>query len=237
MPSFPRRARWIRTIVCLVVLAGRPGLTQEPRRVFPVEPSHRAVVGARPIFHVGYEGLDDATLREQRFRIELRASSRGIESLDFNQKRQASGWTRGEPGLMLYRPQLPIPDGSYAWSVALWDGVSWIQGRESFEIRVDSVPPAPVEGLRVRYDRERSAVELRWEPVVQDVDGGAEFVARYHVYRYPQPDRTPPVRPYEVLRTDQTSAVLEPDGPDDEKSWYYRVTAEDLAGNEAGRPD
>ena len=70
-----------------------------------------------------------------------------------------------------------------------------------------------------------------------DVDGGTEYVARYHVYRYPRADRTPSVEPFEVAETEETRVTLRLDTSEDEKLWFYRVTAEDLAGNEAGRLD
>jgi hypothetical protein len=94
-----------------------------------------------------------------------------------------------------------------------------------------------VENLTVHRDLERGLVELEWDPVAEDVEGRAEYVARYHVYRYPRADRTPNLEPYEVAETEQSRLTLPLESPEDEKIWFYRVTAEDLAGNEAGRPD
>ncbi len=99
------------------------------------------------------------------------------------------------------------------------------------------MPPAAVENLKVHYDSDRGVVHLDWDPVATDCDGGAEYVARYHVYRYPRADRTPPVEPFEVAVSDQPRVTLPVDAAEDARLWFYRVTAEDMAGNEAGRPD
>ena len=138
---------------------------------------------------------------------------------------------------MVFRPRRPIPDGRYRWEVALWNGTDWTTGDGRFRLRVDSIPPAPVENLMVRRDPGRGVVELEWDPVALDVEGGPEYVARYHVYRYPRADLTPRVEPFEVAETEQTRLVLALDPADDAALWFYRVSAEDLAGNEAGRPD
>ena len=50
-------------------------------------------------------------------------------------------------------------------------------------------------------------------------------------------DSTPRVEPFQVAETEQTRASLPIESEEEAKLWFYRVTAEDLAGNEAGRPD
>jgi len=234
---FPRKgAKWP-SWAAVVVLVCSVAAAQESIEVFPSEPADDAVVQARPIFHVGYAGLDDAELRKARFRITLESRSDDGVSFSFDQRKRRSGWAAGSPGQMIYRPRRPLPDGRYEWEVAAWDGTSWQTGGRRFRLRVDSVPPAPVENLTVRYDSGRSEVELGWDPVAVDVDGAAEYVARYHVYRYPRADRTPRVEPFEVAETELTHVTLAIDTTEDEKLWFYRVTAEDMAGNEAGRLD
>jgi hypothetical protein len=61
-------------------------------------------------------------------------------------------------------------------------------------------------------------------------------VARYHLYRY----ETSPFPP--LVRAQAIGSTLEPhfvdEAPDaDALILFYRVTAEDEAGNETGRPD
>ena len=228
--------RW-QFLATAIALACAVATAQEAIEVFPSEPADDAVVQARPVFHVGYSGVDDDELRKARFRINLEPRSDGGLSFSFDQRRRRSGWTGGGPGQMLYRPKRPLPDGRYEWEVAVWDGTTWKEGDRRFRLRVDSVPPAPVENLTVSYDAGRGVVEFEWDPVAVDVDGGAEYVARYHVYRYPRADRTPRVEPFEVAETGQTRVTLPIDPAEDPQLWFYRVTAEELADNEAGRPD
>ena len=220
-----------------LVVVGQSVSAQEAVEVQPVEPFDDAVVRARPVFHLSYTGLDDAALRKARFRITLESRTDAGSDFSFDQRRKRGGWAPGEPGEVLYRPKRPIPDGRYDWEVAFWDGTNWQVGDRRFRLRVDSIPPAPVEKLTVRHDPGRGVVELEWDPVALDVNGGAEYVARYHVYRYPRADPTPRVEPFQVAETEQTRASLPIESEEEAKLWFYRVTAEDLAGNEAGRPD
>jgi hypothetical protein len=226
-----------RALIGVLLLSNGPVVAQTTIDVFPSQPLDEAVVQARPVFQLGYTGLEDDDLRKTRFRIILEPRDDGGPTYSFDQRRRRSGWSAGGPGQMIYRPKRPLVDGSYEWVVAVWDGTAWREGGRRFRLRVDSVPPAPVENLTIRYDSERGLVELEWDPVALDVDGGAEYVALYHVYRYPRADRTPSVEPFEVAESEQPRVTLEVDPAGDAKLWFYRVTAEDLAGNEAGRPD
>lgn len=228
------RAPWL---AVAILVASLGVAAQEAVEVRPTRPLDDAVVQARPLFHLAYTGLDDGRLRKARFRITLESRTGDGASISFDQRRKRSGWAAGEPGEMLYRPKRPLSDGRYEWEVAFWDGTNWQVGDRRFRLRVDSVPPAPVEKLTVSYDPGRGVVELEWDPVALDIDGGAEYVARYHVYRYPRADRMPSVEPFEAAETEQTRATLPIESTVDEKLWFYRVTAEDLAGNEAGRPE
>jgi len=200
-----------------------------------VDPPDEAVVGSRVVFRLVYRGIDDAELRDARFRIELRGRNDDDASIEFDQRRHKRGWTAGSPGEMLYRPRRPIPDGEYVWSVGVWDGVVWRGDETRFRLRVDSVPPAPVENLRVRYVADRNVLRLDWDPVATDVEGGAEYVAAYHVYRYSRADNTPSAEPFEVIRTETPATEIPVAGPLEARLWFFRVTAEDLAGNEADR--
>jgi len=214
-----------------------PGLAQDAVQVRPVSPEDDSVVQARPLFHLAYTGLDDDGLRKARFRIVLESQTERGVTFSFDQRKRRNGWTAGDAGEMIYRPKRPIQDGRYRWEVAFWDGTGWQTDDRRFRLRVDSVPPAAVENLKVSHDAGLGVVDLEWDPVALDVEGGAEYVALYHVYRYPRADRTPTVEPFEVAETDQTRVTIAVDTEEDAKLWFYRVSAEDLAGNEAGRPD
>ena len=204
----------------------------------PTAPADGAVVGARPVFHVALPGLDEAQLREARLRIHVESESMRGRSFVHDQRRRPSGWVRGESSELLFRPPRPIADGSYEWRVEIWDGASWVERGSRVRFRVDTVPPAAVENLRATRDDERRVVLLEWDPVTLDVAGGAEYVALYHVYRYPRASDREVVRVFEVAQTDSTRVEL-PYGPDDPEQgrWFLRVTAEDQAGNVANRPD
>ena len=156
-------------------------------------------------------------------------------SYEFNRKRRRSGWLVGPPGRMLYRPKRPLSDGTYRWTVGVWDGVEWVSGKGSFRLRVDGVPPADVEGLVVNIRRERNEVLLEWDPVTLDREGRPEYVTRYHVYRFQPRAGFWLIRTLEVGSVDQPRFIDAPAPADDPALLYYRVTAEDEAGNE-GEP-
>ena len=105
-----------------------------------------------------------------------------------------------------------------------------------FKIRIDSVPPADVEGLKVERDPLTGHVVIEWDPVTLDREARPEYVTRYHVYRY---KRGSPVR---RVRVHQIGTVVQPRFVDTDETamaeplLFYRVTAEDEAGN-VGGPD
>lgn len=196
------------------------------------------MVGSRPVFHVAYGAPEDPGAPGPRLRIRVESAAIGGPRFVHDPRRRRAGWARGEPGTVLFHPPRPMPDGRYAWSIELWDGAAWVAGEERWGFRVDTLPPAPVENLRALRDPERHVIRLEWDPVTVDVEGGAEFVALYHVYRYPRPHDQRIVPAFEVGRTEQTRIELAYDAEDPEEGrWFLRVTAEDLAGNEAGGPD
>jgi len=232
----PGRARApLLTLLCVLVAAAtgpRPGAE-------PLDPPEGAVVGSRPIFRMTYPDGDGSDPHTPRLRIRIESRKVGGATIVHDQRRRRAGWTPGEPGTMLFRPRRPLPDGWYAWSVELWNGVAWDAGGRPRRFRVDTVPPAPVRNVRALGDPERRVVRLTWDPVTSDVRGGAEFVARYHVYRYSRPSDQRFVEAYEVARTEDARVELPYDaaGAAAEGPWFLRVTAEDLAGNEADRPE
>jgi hypothetical protein len=199
-------------------------------RVFPLLPADGAVTGARPLFQIGYEGIDEADLRRARFRIELSEDRFRSRSLLFDQRERSSGWSAGEDGRFNFRPPKPLEDGSYEWRVSLWNGTSWSGGDRAHSLRIDTIPPAPVASLRLEQIDGGKAIRLSWKPVVLDLDGRAEYVSRYHVYRYRGSPPFPLTAAYEIAVTEGMSLEVESDADS-----FYRVTAEDEAGNETGR--
>jgi hypothetical protein len=188
------------------------------------------------VFRIGYDGIDGARLRQARFRIVLSEDGFRSAAYVFNQRERKAGWLPGEPGCVLYRPRRPLADGSYEWKVALWNGLGWDEGRDTRRLRIDTVPPADVEGLVMERDESGGALRLSWDPVFLDREGRAEFVARYHVYRYVAGPPYPVVRALRAASTPAHSWTDEDDaGP--ARLVLYRVTAEDEAGNEPLRRD
>lgn len=214
-----------------------PALAGPQIRVFPLDPPDGAVINARPVFRLGYEEIDETELRGSRFRITLRRDGLRGEELRFDQLASANGWAHGDEGTVLYYPRQPLPDGEYQWTVARWDGTAWSAAPEVFALRIDSVAPADVDGLRIAYDRERARYHLRWRPVTLDRNGAPEFVARYHVYRYDGAPPFPTVRLREIgVATIPELSLDEGDATEAEPAplLFYRVVAEDEAGNQAG---
>ena len=68
-----------------------------------------------------------------------------------------------------------------------------------------------------------------------DRDGRPEYVARYHVFRYERLSAFRGVRSHEIGTTEQPRFTDE-NPPAGTKLLYYRVIAEDEAGNVANRP-
>ena len=220
------------TLLLTLILAICSVSAESPEpRVFAVAPEQAAYADSRPLFIIGYEAPDRLESRELRFRLTLTDDRR---ERVFDQRKRRKGWAHGEEGRMLYHPRRPLPDGEYRWKVELWNGVEWIGGGPARELTIDTVPPADVEGLEVRAI-ERGRIELAWVPVSLDRDGRPEFVARYHVYRYEKRGSFPTLEMFEI-GVSETAAFLDIRAPTDGSSIvYYRVTAEDLAGNEPGK--
>jgi hypothetical protein len=226
-------------VAAALVLFALPGVATPAatiERVFPLAPAAGESVGPVPLFELGYAALGgDETPRLARFRITLRPLSPTAPSYEFDQRADAGGWMLGEEWRVLYRPRLPLADGVYGWQPWFWNGNSWIRGTDEFRFRVDSVPPAEIGPLRV--SRSPSGVVLDWDPVTLDRDGRPEFVARYYVYRY---ERAADAR---VIRSHRIAEVVAAPFVDTiavragSEIVFYRVTAEDEAGNEPGRRD
>jgi hypothetical protein len=233
----PRRAVLLAGVLAVVVSAVAPSLgQQQPGKLIPESPPDGASAGKKPRFVIRASG---PAVDKLRFRIEL--STNGFETIAyrFDQAKDANGWAYtsfddGAPGAVFFTRQ-PIAGGDYEWRVASWDGLSWSPGDASYRIRIDDVPPADVDGVRMWRDARTGCVRLSWAPVVTDAEGNPERVGSYHVYRYASKGPTRPVRPFEV----GTTAALELDDCDLDAQkapiLFYRVVAHDEAGNVPGR--
>lgn len=231
-PSEPVR-RWRRLVIAVAGLAATALPAQSIDRVHPLDPVDGAIVGARPVFRLAYDVSGEDDPREMRFRITLAPADPDGDPHEFDQKRRGRGWMFGDEGTVLYRPRKPLSDGLYRFEAWAWNGVEWIGGDRSHEIRIDTVPPADVDGVRVRVDPERNEVTIDWDPVSLDREGRPEYVARYHVYRYERRGI------FRGFRTAEIGVVVGPRfvdrEPPEAKATYYKVTAEDEAGNKADR--
>ncbi len=222
--------------VLVLVAASVAGAQQQPESVSPELPKDDASVGKKPRFFIRIDGGDVETLK---FRIELSRDEFKTIAYTFDQLKDDNGWAvtvldDQTPGAVYFSHQ-PLAGGAYLWRVASWDGLSWMNGTGRFRIQIDDVPPADVDGVRMTRDPETSCVRIAWEPVTIDRDGGPERVARYHVYRYAAKGPTHPIRPFEAGETvelaleDCDAAALS------KPVLFYRIVAEDEAGNIPGR--
>jgi hypothetical protein len=205
--------------------------------VFPLEPRDGGRCGPRGKFRIG---IDGAGVLEMRFKIELSRDGFDTIAYTFDQQASPRGWafiaskTFDRPGAV-YFPQKPLDDGVYEWRTYAWNGVEWMAGKTVHRLVIDAVPPADVEGVRMRVDPEREVVVLDWDPVVLDREGRPEYVAKYHVYRYFRASFFFVIRTFHIGTVEDTH--FEDTDPIAMKSKmvFYKVTAEDEAGNEADR--
>jgi hypothetical protein len=219
-------------LVATGVVAQEPAPTVD--RVSVIAPGQGAVVAPQTLFEIGYEAMSEPHPRHLAFRIRLFPTGDRGRAYVFDQREAPSGWLVGEPGRVLYRPRRPLEDGAYRWEAAAWNGIDWVRDRTRPEIRVDGVPPADVEGVRVSWDPEGGMARLEWEPAALDREGRPEYVARYHVYRYQGSAPFRRVRIFEVGVVTEPRFVDAEPPPPDQGTLFYQVTAEDEAGNEGG---
>jgi hypothetical protein len=205
--------------------------------VFPYEPIDGARVGPKPILRVGVEGLE---VLQMYFRIELSRDDFDTIAYTFDQKKDPARWgymIRGfegpQGGRFLVRE--PLEDGVYDWRVAAWNGFEWVDGKTSHRLIVDAVPPADVDGLAMTVDPVEKSVSLSWEPVTTDRNGAPEYVAKYHVYRYTLRSFFFVIRPFQIATVDETRFVDRDPKALAAPLLFYKITAEDDAGNEPER--
>ncbi len=224
--------------------------------------SARAFEGERPGYPVNDERVgawfefwieaDGRPATEEFYRIEVARDSDFEQVVAvFDQRKQKQGWLIGDPlGLddipEQYRPQNyegihykvrgRLRDGEYWWrAYKALGGGDWTLLDGEGHFFVDTDPPAPVDSLEVTK-LEDGSIELRWAPVVMEVDEEPEDTAGYRVYRYTRRlKRYPLMTRYLVAETEDTRLVLPPDEDENLKIVFYRVNAVDQAGNEMGR--
>lgn len=205
--------------------------------VFPYEPKDRARVGPKPMLRVGVDGTD---VRKMFFRIELSRDDFDTIAYTFDQKANRGRWGymisgfEGPQGAR-YLVGEPLEDGVYDWRVSAWNGVEWIDGKITYRLTVDAVPPADVEGLGMTVDHETNGVVLEWKPVTIDRNGAPEYVAKYHIYRYELRSFFFVIRPFRIATVEATKYVDRDPRAFATPLLFYKVTAEDDAGNEPDR--
>ena len=226
-------------VILAVVSALAVGTTsaQTVDDVFPYEPRDRARVGPRPTLRVGVEGLD---VRQMFFRIELSRDDFDTIAYTFDQKKNKERWSfmimgfEGPQGAR-FLVRDPLEDGKYQWRVSAWNGIEWVDGKSTHRLTVDAVPPADVHGLSMTVDRLEKGVALSWKPVAIDRNGGPEYVAKYHVYRYTLRSFFFVIRPFRIATVDDTRFVDRDPKALAAPLLFYKITAEDDAGNEPDR--
>ncbi len=223
------------TLSVVALVAAGPLSAQTIEKVYPLEPPDGGTVGLKPILRIGVDGTD---LGKMRFRIELSRDDFDTVAYTFDQMKSDAGWAftglGGENGAM-YRVKQPLKDGDYVWRVSVWNGVDWVRGKTVATMHVDGTPPADVDGLRIEINRERGTVSLSWAPVATDRDGGPERVRLYHIYRYQKKTFFFVIRPFEI-GTSETTSFEDTTVKDLANTLiFYRITAEDEAGNEPDR--
>jgi hypothetical protein len=224
-------------LVAVSALALSTSSAQTVDEVFPYEPKDRARVGPRPTLRVGVEGL---AVRQMFFRIELSRDDFDTIAYTFDQKKSKERWAfmimgfEGPQGARYMVPER-LEDGVYQWRVSAWNGIEWVDGKYTHRLTVDAVPPADVDGLSMTVDRVEKGVALSWKPVTIDRNGGPEYVAKYHVYRYTLRSFFFVIRPFRIATVDDTRFIDRDPKALAAPLLFYKVTAEDDAGNEPER--
>ena len=234
-PRFGRAPLLVSVLVTALFGAGPGALAQSIDDVYPIEPENGVTVGPRPVFRLGVDGRD---LIKMKFRIVLTQDDFDTEAYVFDWTEDEAGWMYtglGDEFGGLYRTRKPIADGEYQWRADGWNGIDWVEGDATSWVTVDSIPPADVEGLKMRVERNGAAIRMEWDPVTIDQEGAPEYVERYHVYRYTRKSFFFVIRPFEIAVVDFPRYVDSDPVALDSTLVFYKITAEDAAGNEPER--
>ena len=221
-------------ILCTFLTCGAV-LGQTVEEVRPISPEWREQVGPRPIFKISVDGTD---LIKIKFRLILSQDDFDTELYVFDQIEEPGGWMynalMGETGAE-FTPPKPLADGRYQWRADAWNGVDWVEGEETSEVDIDSTPPAYVEGLEMSVEPGGAGIVLSWDPVTTDQNGRPEYVNKYRVYRYVRRSFFFVIRPFQIGVTNDTEFVDRDEIALVTPLVFYKINAEDEAGNEADR--
>ena len=196
---------------------------------YPVEPEDGGTAGTRPRFRVG---LDGDELEDVRFRIVLSQDDFETETYVFDQAEERNGWMIdmfADRYGSIFRPPRPLKDGTYDWRVDAWNGIDWVEGDSIYQVHIDGTLPADVERVRMGLN-EDGTVRLRWDPVNYDEKGEPEYISKYHVYSSERRGMFVMIRINE-LGTVKYSEFVDESAPESGKLVFYRIVAEDEAGN------
>ncbi len=196
---------------------------------YPVDPKDGGTAGTRPRFRVG---LDGDELEDVRFRIVLSQDDFETEAYVFDQLEERNGWMIdmfADRYGSIFRPSRPLKDGTYEWRVDAWNGIDWVEGDTIYQVHIDGTLPAEVERVRMGLN-EDGTVRLRWDPVSYDEKGEPEYVSKYHIYRSERRGMFIMIRITEV-GTAKYSEFIDETAPESGNLVFYRIVAEDEAGN------
>ena len=227
------RSRTAMLLLGGLVASAQAAGAQTVEDVLPLEPAWRATVGPRPVFKIGVEGTD---LDKIHLRLVMSRDDFHTEMYVFSQMEEPNGWAQtslaGEFGA-IFTPPKPLENGRYQWRADAWNGLNWVEGDEYSEVDIDSVPPAGVEGLVMHLEPEGAGIVLEWDQVTIDENGHPEWVEKYHIYRYIRRSFFFAIRPFEIAVTDETRFVDRDEVALVTPLVFYKINAEDQAGNES----
>lgn len=243
-PATP--AKLLVPLALLVSLSGPPAVAFD--RESPADPAKGKTVSGEISFYVSASGRPQA---EELYRIEV-ASDHEFRRIvkTFEMGKDRAGWSLGDPeGIdnipekyaprnfegIHYRGQLRLADGTYYWRVLKsvgGGGFNPLRGVETFT--VDTVPPEPIDTMRMRLLPD-GRLQMYWTAPFNDAKGNAERVAGYRVYRYPRMLKRFPLMTRNLAGEVQDSQFVLPQKDDTSRITFFFVQAVDEAGNEEGR--
>ena len=230
-----RRSRTALLLLWILVASAGAVDAQTVEEVLTLAPAWRETVGPQPVFKIGVQGTD---LDKISLRLVLSQDDFDTETYVFNQVEEPNGWAyialKGEFGAVFIPPK-PLKNGRYQWRADAWNGLHWVEGDDYSEVDIDSVPPAYVEGLVMDVEPGGAGIVLQWDQVTTDQNGHPEWVAKYHIYRYVRRNFFFAIRPFEIAVTDETRFVDRDEIALVTPLVFYKINAEDQAGNEPDR--